>query len=320
MADISEFVVPQSNDIEYLTINGETRQITIPSSQILFGVESDYNSERKYFKCDKIVGDNIDLSKLNLYVNYMNPNGNKDAYLVDDVSVNGDYITFSWLLGKMGMRYKGVINFIVCAKKSESDGTLTNEWNTTTAQGTILEGLEATESIAEENPDIIEQILNKINNIEQGSVSDEQVSKVVQSYLTNNPISYNDLKDKPTLFDGKYSSLTGLPTIPTLLSQLNGDSTHRLVTDALIKTWNAKSDFSGSYNDLTNKPNFKTVNGTSIIGSGDITVSSGGSSVTVDTSLNADSDNAISNKAVTTELNKKSQPHRFGHKYRNQDC
>ena len=42
--------------------------------------------------------------------------------------------------------------------------------------------------------------------------------------------------------------------IPTTLSALNDDSSHRLVTDAEKTAWNAKSNFSGSYNDLTNKP------------------------------------------------------------------
>lgn len=66
--------------------------------------------------------------------------------------------------------------------------------------------------------------------------------------------NYNDLTNKPALFSGDYADLTNKPTIPTNLSDLSDDSTHRLVTDALISTWNSKSDFSGSYNDLTNKP------------------------------------------------------------------
>ena len=42
--------------------------------------------------------------------------------------------------------------------------------------------------------------------------------------------------------------------IPTDLADLSDDSTHRLVTDTEKSTWDAKSDFSGSYNDLTDKP------------------------------------------------------------------
>ena len=43
-------------------------------------------------------------------------------------------------------------------------------------------------------------------------------------------------------------------TIPTALSDLTEDTTHRVVTDAEKAVWNAKSNFSGSYNDLTDKP------------------------------------------------------------------
>ena len=42
--------------------------------------------------------------------------------------------------------------------------------------------------------------------------------------------------------------------VPTKLSELSGDTTHRVVTDSEKNAWNAKSEFSGSYNDLTNKP------------------------------------------------------------------
>lgn len=42
--------------------------------------------------------------------------------------------------------------------------------------------------------------------------------------------------------------------LPKNLSDLTEDATHRVVTDTEKNTWNAKSDFSGSYNDLTDKP------------------------------------------------------------------
>ena len=43
-------------------------------------------------------------------------------------------------------------------------------------------------------------------------------------------------------------------TIPTALSELTEDTTHRVVTDTEKAVWNAKSNFNGSYNDLTDKP------------------------------------------------------------------
>ena len=58
-----------------------------------------------------------------------------------------------------------------------------------------------------------------------------------------------------TYFWGKITSIFAKKTeVPTALSQLSQDSTHRVVTDTEKSTWNGKSNFSGNYNDLTNKP------------------------------------------------------------------
>ena len=46
--------------------------------------------------------------------------------------------------------------------------------------------------------------------------------------------------------------------VPTALSQLTDDSTHRTVTDSEKAAWDAKSTFSGSYTDLSNKPTIPT--------------------------------------------------------------
>ena len=69
---------------------------------------------------------------------------------------------------------------------------------------------------------------------------------------------YNTLRNKPqinghTLSGNLSTSDLGID-IPTKLSELTDDSTHRLVTDSEKTAWNGKSDFSGDYNDLTNKP------------------------------------------------------------------
>lgn len=56
-------------------------------------------------------------------------------------------------------------------------------------------------------------------------------------------------------FSGNYNDLTNKPNIPSQLSELSDDSSHRLVSDTEKSNWNNKSDFSGNYNDLTNKPN-----------------------------------------------------------------
>ena len=52
--------------------------------------------------------------------------------------------------------------------------------------------------------------------------------------------------------EGMAAAVTNIK-IPTALSDLKEDETHRTVTDAEKKTWNNKSNFSGNYDDLKNK-------------------------------------------------------------------
>lgn len=80
--------------------------------------------------------------------------------------------------------------------------------------------------------------------------------------------NYNDLTNKPNI-----PSISGLATetyvdtqinaidIPSSLSDLTTDATHRVVTDAEKAAWNAKSNFSGNYNDLINKPTIPSIAG-----------------------------------------------------------
>ena len=184
-------VVEPVNDI--FEINPETRVITVPASEKLFGVANDGNTERKHFRCPKVVGNNIDLSTMHLYINYQNANGDKYPYLVEDVQTDGDYITFSWLIGPDVVAYKGQVKFIVCAKKG--DGTI-SEWNTTLAEGTVLEGLEAEDEVVERNPDIITQLLNRMREAEKIATK-EAMQEYVNTYLTEHPVEIYETLTNP---------------------------------------------------------------------------------------------------------------------------
>ena len=154
-------VEPYSAQDGKCIINPETRTISIPTTYRLLGVESDEKVERLYFQCPKIVGDNIDLSQLQIRINYQNASAQKDQYIVDDVSADGDNITFSWLLSRKVTQYRGTVQFIVCAVKVNDDATITNEWNTTLSQAQVLQGLEVdTPEPSEEQSDVIAQLIN----------------------------------------------------------------------------------------------------------------------------------------------------------------
>ncbi len=153
----------EMNAIEhpYCIIDADSRKITVPDEYKLLGVESDENVERVYFKCPKIVGDGIDLSTLGLRINYQNANSQKDSYPVDDLTVENEFITFSWLLSRKAVAYKGSVKFIVCAVRTGDDGMVSNEWNTTIASAEVLEGLEVDFSSIpdEEGKDLLESLI-----------------------------------------------------------------------------------------------------------------------------------------------------------------
>lgn len=167
-------VEPFAEEMVCCVIDPETRVIDVPAEYQLLGVESDEKVERMYFQCPKIVGDNIDLSKLALRVNFRNANDQKDQYIVDDVEISGDNITFSWLLSRRVTQYKGNVSFIVCAVKASGE-EITNEWNTTLATAQVLEGLEADITLPEEDTDVVKQLIavatQKITDVQNATSS-----------------------------------------------------------------------------------------------------------------------------------------------------
>lgn len=253
--DLDNIIVPddisvQSNE-ERIVIDPITRVINIPEDYII-GVESDEKSDRMYFQCPKIVGDNVDLSKLKLYVNFENANKERDNYFVDDVTVNEGNILFSWLFSRKVTKYKGDVKFIVCAKKSEDNLTL--EWNTTVAKGLSLEGIEVElsdeeQSIASdyliqlekelsalaesENNRLLTTSSNQITNItNKGSEQVQLVENTAKKALDSIPSTYTDLqKQVNEVEDRELKDANGITqelTITDGYAQLTDAATKRL--------------------------------------------------------------------------------------------
>ena len=154
-----------AEETEVCMIDNDLRTITVPSGLQTVGVESDEDVRRLNFQMPKQYHE-IDLSEFNIRINFMNANNSGDVYVVTDKAVSGDNITFSWLVGRNALAYRGNIRFIVCLKKADAEGVVQQEFNTTVATLSVLEGLETTEAGVPENPDIIEQILQLLDEVE----------------------------------------------------------------------------------------------------------------------------------------------------------
>ena len=181
---------------EELVIDAESRTITVPSSERLFGVTGDMNIERKYFRCPKIVGDNVDLSTHQIFIAYVYtetesgsifPSIGVAPYHCEDVEVDGEDITFSWKLTGNVFKNPGFILFKMYAKKTETDPNTV--FNTTPAIGTVLATIpDGTEEIKEEYPDVIAQIFDRLDALESGGGGG-----------TGGTTNYEKLSNKPKL-------------------------------------------------------------------------------------------------------------------------
>ena len=181
-------------EIEYLEINDITRMINVPKNLVL-GVMEDKNVKRVYFKCKRIVGDNVDLSKHQIYIKYVNAldrTGERleinepGIYHCEDVSNQGNYITFSWLLSENVFKSRGFVAFSINA----TDGERTR-WNTFPAIGTVLITITGgLQEVQERYPEINTQLLNRMDEVEK-LTTPESMQRYVNAYLAEHNIETN---------------------------------------------------------------------------------------------------------------------------------
>ncbi|WP_406044156.1 hypothetical protein [Succinimonas sp.] len=194
-----------------ILVNSSTRQFIIPGSDLVFGVEDDSGSERKYFQCPRYVGDNLDLAACFIRINYRSANGKMDAYLVDDLVIDGDNITFSWLLSPKVTEYKGQIKFVMCAVGPD----LKLKWHTTQGTGQALEGLEPDSShIESQTADVVAQLIAMVDaqTVAVEEVGAEQAASVRSAAEIARTAAVNEIEAK------RANSLASIPNDYTALS------------------------------------------------------------------------------------------------------
>lgn len=219
-----------------LHIDNELRTISIPSTVKLLGVESDEDVNVIEFEMPRHYGE-VDLSTFSVRVNYMNANGDGDIYKVTDLVADEEKMTFSWLVGRTALRYKGDTRFIVCLKKLAEDFVVKQEFNTTVASLPVLQGLEPDQQLIQRYPDIIEQMLKFMET----PISSEEISKAVEEYLKKNPVGWATINDEEvsagsvwssqktsTQIDGKVSDHNTDPNAHTDVRELISGLTNRL--------------------------------------------------------------------------------------------
>ena len=233
--------VPSGVVDDVFVIDAPNRKIIVPDSESTFGVETDKDVERKYFRCPRIVGDNIDLYAHKIYVVYVTakdvkgtflPDIVNDKYWCDDVAVDGDCITFSWKLSGNVMSKAGIIAFKILAVTTEN-GTEKTRWNTAPAYGTVLMTVPDGDDITERYPDIVTQLLERMDAVE-AIATEEAMQGYVNKYLGEHPVQLDktltdNTKAAPAGVVGELK--TDIVRLENLLSQIQDKLNQGTVVD-----------------------------------------------------------------------------------------
>ena len=141
----------------------------------------------------------------------------------------------------------------------------------------------------------------KINNVVlDGNLSLEDLGIIIpnlEDYVTKEALN-TALSD--------YAKKTDIPSVEGLLSEIKAQELYQPKGDYALKSElpnTADLATKTEVTDAISNQKFKTINNQKITGEGNIEIQGGGSSVTVDDALNAESVNPVQNKVITEQIN-----------------
>ena len=248
-----------------IVIDDNLRTMTIPTDIKLLGVESDDDVNKIPFIMPKEYC-GTDLSTFEARINYMNAKGEGDLYVVEDLEVDVEdptKMTFTWVVGRNACKYEGNTRFIVCLKKFADDesGTVLQEFNTTVYQLPVLKGLETVEAVVQNNADIIEQILQRIDDSGMFDPTQYYTKTQVDNLIPTELPNPYALTVNGQQYDGSEAVEVDLTTIATLNVSGKLISVPDAVPEAVqdLKLYDSgSSEISSAYIAVTNKNLFRS--------------------------------------------------------------
>lgn len=139
---------------------GDDRFITVPKELQRIAVQYDHDVETVTFDCPRY-WDGLDMSTLNIYINYRRKDRVVGSYKAQDVTVDStdsNIMHFDWTISRNVTQVNGGLIFLVCIKKGDEDGNEVNHWNSElNTEMYISEGLETGETVVSPYPDLILQ-------------------------------------------------------------------------------------------------------------------------------------------------------------------
>ena len=161
------------------------RYITVPDELKRIAVQYDHDVETVTFDCPRF-WDEHDLSLMKIYINYICAGRTHGSYIADNIVVDEldeNVIHFNWTISRNVTTLKGKLSFLVCAKSVAEEGDEDLHWNSELNQDMyVSEGLEVMESILSAYPDVVTQLLVRMDEVEAITTPEAMLEYVHQAF------------------------------------------------------------------------------------------------------------------------------------------
>lgn len=247
---------------EHIVIN-DNRFISVPSSLKRIAVQFDHDIETVTFDCPRYWDDN-DMSKMVIYINYMRPDGFTGAYIARNVKIDENdenIMHFDWTISREITLAQGQLSFLVCIKKTDNQGIEINHWNSELCRDMyISEGMECIEPIINQYPDIITDLLIRMNTVEVGFQNNNrefsELKADVNSYGTRINQANTNAQNALNTANGvstEFSKLKAdVDSYSTRINQANTNAQDALdIANGVSAAIDKKSNISDIVNNLT---------------------------------------------------------------------
>lgn len=233
MATLEE-VFNSMSDSDYIhdhvqfIIDKNLRIISIPSEGTVAGVVGDKNVNRINFKMDRYYN-GFDMSTFVVRINYINSKDNPNYYVVDDLTIEDDYILFTWLLDSDATYRNGNVNFVVKFLKCDTSGAIKQAFNTTIFSLKVLDGINVDDYVL---PEDVYDILSKME-YNMDTYCENKKNEILDSIPEDYQELSNDLDDLRITYKNIFDNKMELGSIKFNTGELS-ESPTRLRTENFI--------------------------------------------------------------------------------------